>query len=74
MIGNQREKKKINDQKLLQQAIESQRKDKERDNYKKESLGPLRQGQRLDTIETKTSSHKEQRPPKAYKATNSKLT
>jgi hypothetical protein len=31
---------------------------------KKTSLGPLRQGQRLDTSETKQSSSKERKPPK----------
>jgi hypothetical protein len=31
---------------------------------KKTSLGPLRQGQGLDTSETKQSSRKERRPPK----------
>jgi hypothetical protein len=44
MIGNQREKEK-NDQKKLQQAIERQRKGKEQDHLKMESLGPLGQGQ-----------------------------
>jgi hypothetical protein len=31
---------------------------------KKTSLGPLRQGQRLDTSETKHGSSKERKPPK----------
>jgi hypothetical protein len=30
---------------------------------KKTSLGPLRQGQRLDTFETKQGSSKESKPP-----------
>jgi hypothetical protein len=49
--------------KKLQQAIESQ-KGKEQDHLKKTSLGPLREGQWLDTSETKTSSSKERKPPK----------
>jgi hypothetical protein len=39
-------------------------KGKERDHLKKTSLGPLRQGQRLDTSETKQNSSKERKPPK----------
>jgi hypothetical protein len=39
-----------------------------------ECLGPLRQGQRLDTTKTKTSSHTKQRPPKAQKAASHKFT
>jgi hypothetical protein len=75
MIGNQRERdKKRNDQKKLQQEIESQRKGKEQDHLKKESLGPLRKGKQLDTTETKRSSYMEQGPPKAHKATSHKLT
>jgi hypothetical protein len=31
---------------------------------KKTSLGPIRQGQRLDTSKTKQSSSKERKPPK----------
>jgi hypothetical protein len=40
------------------------RKGKEQDHLKKTSLGPLRQGQRLDTFETKPCSSKEHKPPK----------
>jgi hypothetical protein len=36
---------------------------KEQDHSKKTSLGPLRQGQRLDTSETKQSSRKKCKPP-----------
>jgi hypothetical protein len=51
--GNQRKgKRKEMNKKKLQQAIESQRKGKEQDHLKKTSLGPFRQGQRLDTSET----------------------
>jgi hypothetical protein len=37
---------------------------KEQDHLKKTSLGLLRQGQQLDTSETKQSSSKERKPPK----------
>jgi hypothetical protein len=39
-------------------------KGKDEDHLKKTSLGPLRQGKRLDTSETKQSSSKERKPPK----------
>jgi hypothetical protein len=39
------------------------RKGKEQDHLKKTSLGPLRQGQRLDTSQTKLCSSKERKPP-----------
>jgi hypothetical protein len=39
-------------------------KGKEQNHLKKTRLGPLRQGQRLDTSETKHSSSKERKPPK----------
>jgi hypothetical protein len=43
-------------------------KDKEQDHLKKTSLGPLRQGQRLDTSEKKPCSSKEHKPPKHTRA------
>jgi hypothetical protein len=43
-------------------------KGKEQDHLKKTSLGPLRQGQRLDTSETKPCSSKEHKPPKHTRA------
>jgi hypothetical protein len=43
-------------------------KDKEQDHLKKTNLGPLRQGQRLDTSETKPCSSKEHKPPKHTRA------
>jgi hypothetical protein len=43
-------------------------KGKEQDHLKKTSLGPLRQGQRLDTSETKPCSSKEHKPPKQTRA------
>jgi hypothetical protein len=39
------------------------KKGKEKDHLKKTSLGPLRQGQRLDTSETELCSSKERKPP-----------
>jgi hypothetical protein len=44
--------------KKLQQAIESQRKGIEQDHLKKTSLGPLRQGQHLDTSEQRAQATK----------------
>jgi hypothetical protein len=38
-------------------------KGKEKDDLKKTRLGPLRQGQRLDTYETKLCPSKEHKPP-----------
>jgi hypothetical protein len=43
-------------------------KGKEQDHLKKTCLGPLRQGQRLDTSETKPCSSKEHKPPKHTRA------
>jgi hypothetical protein len=64
-ICNQREKeKKRTNKKKPQQAIEKPKKGKEQDHLKKTGLGPLRQGQRLDTSETKQSSSKERKSPK----------
>jgi hypothetical protein len=45
-------------------VIESQRKARSKITSRRTSLGPLRQGQRLDTSETKHSSSKECKPPK----------
>jgi hypothetical protein len=44
------------------------RKGKEQDHLKKTSLGPLRQGQRLDTSKIKPCSSKEHKPPKHTRA------
>jgi hypothetical protein len=63
-VIREKRKRKETNKKKLQQAIQSQPKGKEQDNLKKTSLGPLRQGQRLDTSETKQSSSKECKPPK----------
>jgi hypothetical protein len=52
---NKREKKrKRNKQKETSTSDRKPNKGKEQDHLKKTSLGPLRQGQRLDTSETKT--------------------
>jgi hypothetical protein len=62
--SNKREmKKKRNKQKETPTSDRKPNKGKEQDHLKKTSLGPLRQGQRLDTSETKQSSSKEQKPP-----------
>jgi hypothetical protein len=56
-------KKKRNKQKETPTSYRKPNKGKEQDHLKKTSLGPLRQGQRLDTSETKQSSSKERKPP-----------
>jgi hypothetical protein len=56
-------KKKRNEQKETLTSDRKPNKGKEQDHLKKTSLGPLRQGQRLDTSETKQSSSKERKPP-----------
>jgi hypothetical protein len=62
--SNKREKKnKRNEQKETPTSDRKPNKGKEQGNLKKISLGPLRQGQRLDTSETKQSSSKECKPP-----------
>jgi hypothetical protein len=62
--SNLREKEKEN--KLIKETPTSDRKPKkgkEKDHLKKTSVRPLRQRQRLDTLETKLCSRKEQKPP-----------
>jgi hypothetical protein len=58
-----KKKKKRNEQKTPT-SDRKPNKGKEQDHLKKTSLGPLRQGQRLDISETKQSSSKERKPPK----------
>jgi hypothetical protein len=59
-FGNQREKeKKKEGLKETQTSDRKPNKCKEQDHLKEERLSPLRQGQRLDTTESKTSSRKE---------------
>jgi hypothetical protein len=62
---NEKEKKRI---KETPTSDRKQKKGKEQDHLKKTSLGPLRQGQRLDTSETKPCSSKEHKPPKHTRA------
>jgi hypothetical protein len=63
-FGNPKEKEK--EKKRIKETPTSDRKPKkgkEQDHLKKTSRGPLRQGQRLDTSETKLCSRKERKPP-----------
>jgi hypothetical protein len=63
--SNKREKKKKrNEQKGTPTSDRKPKKGKEQDHLKNTSLGPLRQGQWLDTSDTKQSSSKEPKPPK----------
>jgi hypothetical protein len=63
--SNKREKKKKrNEQKETPTSDQKPNKAKEQDDLKKTSLEPLRQGQWLDTSETKQSSSKGRKPPK----------
>jgi hypothetical protein len=63
--SNKREKKKErNEQKETPTSDRKPNKGKDQDHLKKTSLRPLRQGQRLDTSETKQNSSKERKPPK----------
>jgi hypothetical protein len=62
--SNLREKKKKrNKEKETSTSDRKPNKGKEQDQLKKTSLGPLRQGHRLDTSETKLCSSKERKPP-----------
>jgi hypothetical protein len=54
---------KRNEQKETPTSDRKPNKGKVQDHLKKTSLGPLRQGQRLDTSETKVCSSKERKPP-----------
>jgi hypothetical protein len=61
------QEKKKKEKKQIKETPTSDRKPKkgkEQDHLKKTSLGPLRQGQRLDTSKTKPCSSKEHKPPK----------
>jgi hypothetical protein len=61
--SNPREKKmERNEYKETPTSDRKPKKGKEKDHFKKRSLGPLRQGQRLDTSETKLCSRKEHKP------------
>jgi hypothetical protein len=68
-LVNQEKRKK--EKKRIKETPTSDRKakkGKEQDHLKKTSLGPLRQGQWLDTSETKPCSSKEYKPPKHTRA------
>jgi hypothetical protein len=65
LTGNHREKEK--EKKRIKRNSNKRlnaEKGKEQDHLKKTSLGPLSQGQRLDTSETKPCSSKDHKPPK----------
>jgi hypothetical protein len=63
--SNLREKEK--EKKQIKRNFNKRSKGKGQDHLKKTSLGSLRQGQRLDTSETKPCSSNEHKPPKAQK-------
>jgi hypothetical protein len=68
-FGNQREKEK--EKKRIKRNSNKRskaEKGKEQDHLKKKSLGHFRQGQRLDTSETKPCLRKEHKPPKHTRA------
>jgi hypothetical protein len=68
-FGNHREKEK--EKKRIKRNFNKRlkaEKSKEQDHLKKTNLGPLRQGQQLDTSETKPCSRKEHKPPKHTRA------
>jgi hypothetical protein len=68
-LGKQKEKK--TEKKQIKRNFNKRskaKKGKEQDHLKRTSLGPLRQGQRLDTSETKPFSSKEHKPPKHTRA------
>jgi hypothetical protein len=68
-FGKQREKE--TEKKQIKRNFKKRlkaEKGKEQDHLKKTSLEPLRQGQRLDTSETKPCSSKEHKPPKHTRA------
>jgi hypothetical protein len=68
-FGNHREKEKEKKRMKRNSNKRSKaEKGKEQDHLKKTSLGPLRQGQRLDTSETKPCSSKKHKPPKQTRA------
>jgi hypothetical protein len=62
-LNKREKKKKRNEQKETPTSNQKPNKGKKQDHLKKTNLGPLRQGQRLDTSETKQNSNKERKPP-----------
>jgi hypothetical protein len=63
-VTREKRKRKRNEQKETPTSDRKPNKGKELYHLKKTSLGPLRQGQQLDTYKTKQSSNKERKPPK----------
>jgi hypothetical protein len=63
-VTREKRKRKENKQEETSTSDRKPNKGKEQDHLKKTSLGPIRQGQRVDTSETKHSSSKERKPPK----------
>jgi hypothetical protein len=59
----EKRKRKETNQKETPTSDRKTNKGKEQDHLKKTSLGPLRQGQQLDTFETKPCSNKERKTP-----------
>jgi hypothetical protein len=72
-VTREKRKNKRDEQKETPTSDRKPNKGKEQDHLKKTSLGPLRQGKRLDTSKTKQSSRKECKPPekRARKTTKS---
>jgi hypothetical protein len=68
LVTTEKRKQKRNKQKRNFNKRSKAEKGKEQDHLKKTSLGPLRQGQWLDTSETKPCSNKEHKPPKHTRA------
>jgi hypothetical protein len=69
-FGKQREKEKKENKQIKETPTSDlkPKRGKEQDHLEKTSLGPLRQGQRLDTFKTKPCSSKENKPPKHTRA------
>jgi hypothetical protein len=62
-VTREKRKRKETNKKETPKSDRKPNKGKEQDHLKKTSLGPLRQGKRIDTSETKQSSSKEHEPP-----------
>jgi hypothetical protein len=72
-VIREKKKKKRNEQKKTPTSDRKPNKGKEQDHLKKTSLGPLRQGKRLDTSERKLCSSKERKPPNQSKKNHKEL-
>jgi hypothetical protein len=62
IVTREKRKRKETNKKKTPTSDRKPNKDKEKDHLKKTSLGPLRQGQRLDTSETRLCWSKERKP------------